>query len=314
MNSTVRNSSFLHGSSLTDSMEECVSSTQAFALSPRMHDGFVNAVSDPMKGQDVQLHCINTKKACSMNESALQRSHIKTKVKREADAAISLEETMHGILLPETFQPQPYSVVIGRGKIAKDVVGNRRLRVLASMHIAKYSQAKRKGDKTQVVSLVARTIRDACPVGAFVRYKHGRWYEVEDTVAHEKVGYTFRELIGEQYRSSSKAKVVARMRRKETRKTYSENTKDKLAQTEKTLEGSSLSPFNSDIEDLIKPGFSSKDIETVLSTNEHHPRSSLKSLFGNSVLKDIENEIFSADPSLHVNFDLFEFSGPSEAF
>eukprot|EP00934_Nitzschia_sp_Nitz4_P001723 Nitzschia sp. Nitz4//scaffold271_size25734//15113//15460//NITZ4_008305-RA/size25734-processed-gene-0.9-mRNA-1//-1//CDS//3329545212//1723//frame0 len=51
-------------------------------------------------------------------------------------------------------------------------------------------------------------IKEACPNGgAFIRLgKDGWWYEAKDTAASEKVGYTLREMLGEQYKSSSKSK------------------------------------------------------------------------------------------------------------
>jgi hypothetical protein len=55
-------------------------------------------------------------------------------------------------------------------------------------------------------------VRNACPEGgAFVKHaKNGLWYEVDDAVAREKVGYAFRDLLYHRYRSSSKSKVTRR--------------------------------------------------------------------------------------------------------
>jgi hypothetical protein len=113
--------------------------------------------------------------------------------------------------LPQDFQPKPYSIIIGRGKESKGVFGNHRLRVLATSFLPKYSAASNKGSKSKIVSSIVRIIRDACPTGAFIRLgKDGRWDEVDDAVAREKVGYTFRELLSDRYRSSSKSKVARR--------------------------------------------------------------------------------------------------------
>ena len=115
--------------------------------------------------------------------------------------------------LPESFTPGPYTVVIGRGREARQAPGNQRLRSLATTHIDDYSSASatEKSRKSQIVATICREIRVVCPEGAFVRFgPDGRWYEVPDSVAMEKVGYTLRELVGERYRSSSKAKKAAR--------------------------------------------------------------------------------------------------------
>jgi hypothetical protein len=117
--------------------------------------------------------------------------------------------------LPLDFEPKPYSVIIGRGKECKEVVGNRRLKVLASNFLPKYSDAINKSSKSRIVSTLVSMVRDACPTGAFVKLaKNGCWYEVDEAVAREKVGYTFRELLGDQYRSSSKSKVARRHHRR----------------------------------------------------------------------------------------------------
>ena len=115
-------------------------------------------------------------------------------------------------ILPISFQPHPYSVVVGKGREAKDNIGNKRLKVLASLHLTKYAKAANdKPEKSRIVSSVVATIREACPLGAFIRLGNsGRWYNVRDCVAREKVGYTFRELLGDKYKSSSFGKATWR--------------------------------------------------------------------------------------------------------
>jgi hypothetical protein len=117
--------------------------------------------------------------------------------------------------LPLDFEPTPYSVIIGRGKECKAVAGNRRLKVLASNFLPKYSDAINKSSKSRIVSTLVSMVRDACPTGAFIKLaKNKCWYEVDEAVAREKVGYTFRELLGDQYRSSSKSKTARRDHRR----------------------------------------------------------------------------------------------------
>ena len=96
--------------------------------------------------------------------------------------------------LPVDFEPLPYSVVVGKCKEALGhSTGNARLRVLASNYVSKYAKAmdtKDKKAKTEIVSILVETIRNACPMGAFIRLgKDGRWYPVSESVAREKVGY-----------------------------------------------------------------------------------------------------------------------------
>lgn len=116
-------------------------------------------------------------------------------------------------LLPEFFIPGPYTVVIGRGREARQAEGNRRLREIGATFLDDYAMLapEDKPRKSEVVARVRETVRELNPLGAFVRLgSDGRWYEVPDAVATEKVGYTMRELVGEKYQSSSRAKQIAR--------------------------------------------------------------------------------------------------------
>eukprot|EP00980_Cylindrotheca_fusiformis_P021047 scaffold8060_cov110-Cylindrotheca_fusiformis.AAC.5 len=117
--------------------------------------------------------------------------------------------------LPANFVPQPYSVLIGRGKACTNAIGNRRLQVLASSYLEDYNNASTKMEKSVIVSKIVDSIREACPVGAFIRHEGGRWWEVDDVSAREKVGTMIRDLLSNKYRSSSKAKVARRKKRKQ---------------------------------------------------------------------------------------------------
>eukprot|EP00980_Cylindrotheca_fusiformis_P031192 scaffold25948_cov117-Cylindrotheca_fusiformis.AAC.2 len=118
-------------------------------------------------------------------------------------------------LLPADFVLQPYSVRIGRGKACSEATGNQRLQVLASSFLDDYKKASTKIEKSVIVTKIVDTIQEACPVGAFVRYQDGRWWEVDDFTARGKVGSTIRDLLSDEYRSSSKAKFARRKRQKQ---------------------------------------------------------------------------------------------------
>lgn len=125
----------------------------------------------------------------------------------------------HKSPLPEDFVPQPYSVHIGRGKICAEATGNRRLRVIASSFLEEYKAASTKIEKSVIVSKIVDVIQDACPVGAFVKYQDGRWWEVGDFTAREKVGSMLRDYLSDKYRSSSKAKLARRKKARQDSKT-----------------------------------------------------------------------------------------------
>jgi hypothetical protein len=124
-------------------------------------------------------------------------------------------------LLPRTvkklsinFKPQPYTVIIGKGSLPAQAIGNRRLRVLVESNLEGYSKAKYKREKTTIVSNILFAIQGASPTGGFVKFDGKSWWEVADSTAREKIASTFRDYLHSQYRSSTKFKVAKRRRLK----------------------------------------------------------------------------------------------------
>mmetsp|Transcript_19821 Transcript_19821/g.48700 ORF Transcript_19821/g.48700 Transcript_19821/m.48700 type:complete len:280 (+) Transcript_19821:303-1142(+) len=117
--------------------------------------------------------------------------------------------------LPEDFVPQPYTVHIGRGKVCSETTGNRRLKVIVDSFLQEYRKATTKIEKSVIVSKIVDIIHDACPTGAFVKFQGGKWWEVGDYAAREKVGSMLRDSLSEKYRSSSKAKLARRKQAKQ---------------------------------------------------------------------------------------------------
>jgi hypothetical protein len=125
--------------------------------------------------------------------------------------------------LSADFEPSDFSVIIGRGKKIRDTIGNSRLRVLAGTYLTQYADAMdNRAKKTAIVNAIIGIVKTTCPYdgGAFIRQKEGRWYEVSDRVAREKVGYVFRDLLHDQYGSSSKSKIAKRRREQEEHEMY----------------------------------------------------------------------------------------------
>jgi hypothetical protein len=115
--------------------------------------------------------------------------------------------------LPPHFIPSAYSVLLGRGKLCSEAVGTRRLKVITSRYLEEYSNAASRVDKSSVVTKIVDIVQEACPVGAFVKYEGGHWFEVSDNIAREKVGAVLRDALHEQYKSSTKAKLAKRKRK-----------------------------------------------------------------------------------------------------
>jgi hypothetical protein len=128
------------------------------------------------------------------------------------------------------FQPSDFSVVCGRGRDSFNHIGNRRFRILASMFIERYSRANSKAAKTVIVSEIIEVIRQAD--GNFCKYKKGKWFEVADHHAREKVSALLRDLLHTQYRSSAKAKIARRKTAKsESRKQTKQSSQNLVDDT-----------------------------------------------------------------------------------
>jgi len=137
----------------------------------------------------------------------------------------------HKRMLPQDFIPTPHSVICGRRKECFDAVGNRRLRIVISMFLKKYSEAKSKVAKSVIVSTVLDMIYDATPQGAFVKYENGRWYELDEDSAREKTGALFRDCLHTQYRSSAKAKHAKRKASAAAKSMNNDSSNDVLGKT-----------------------------------------------------------------------------------
>ena len=94
----------------------------------------------------------------------------------------------HVTPLPDSFTPGPVDVICARGKRAFNHTGNRRFRALIEAHLDKYEKATSKIDKSLIVSSIVDSVREASPNGGFVREDGGRWFEVGDHNAREKIG------------------------------------------------------------------------------------------------------------------------------
>ena len=144
--------------------------------------------------------------------SIVQGDMIMDKAKAENVSAsenheVDTESTKTMIPLPPTFSPGPYDVICAKGKKAKEHFGNKRFRSHILNFLEEYSHAQSKFEKTSIVSAVVDSVRKACPRGGcFVKFENGRWYDIGDSLAREKVGQGFRDLLHDQYKSSTRAK------------------------------------------------------------------------------------------------------------
>ncbi|KAG7363538.1 nucleotide-sugar transporter [Nitzschia inconspicua] len=155
----------------------------------------------------------------------LCRPDLSTSRNKKSESVQPLETTRQGSkckqarLLPESFQPSPHSVIIGKGRISKGAEGNIRLKALAATFLDKYDAASTKAEKSEIVSTIVNVVRSRCPTAAFVKQdeQDGRWYECPNGVAREKIGYCFRDLLHDKYKSSSASKAAMRRLVKQNR-------------------------------------------------------------------------------------------------
>lgn len=76
-------------------------------------------------------------------------------------------------------------------------VGNRRFRICIENHLGSYIKAQSRIAKSAIITNLVSTIRESStqPGGGFVRYDEsiGRWYEVGEKIARDKVGQALRD-------------------------------------------------------------------------------------------------------------------------
>lgn len=96
--------------------------------------------------------------------------------------------------LPDDFVPSNMDIICGRGKQTHVHFGNKRFRATIAMNVERYVQAETKVAKSVVVLCIVNEIRKT---SAFVKKdeKTGKWFDIGDQSAKEKVGHALRDLI-----------------------------------------------------------------------------------------------------------------------
>jgi hypothetical protein len=98
-------------------------------------------------------------------------------------------------LLPEDYEPTPLDVCSGRGKRNWNHSGNVAFRDLIQHTTPAYMQAKSKNDKTAIVCNIVEEMR---ALGCQFLKQHnatGRWYDIGDAQARDKVGHSLRDQV-----------------------------------------------------------------------------------------------------------------------
>ena len=155
-------------------------------------------------------------------------------------------------VLPESWTPDNWSVVCGRGKDCYEHVGNRRFRVLVDLNLEKYAAAKSKVAKSAIVMSIFDAIIEGSNNGGFVKQDPTtkRWSIVDDDSAREKIGQQFRIQLSQKQTkdnkentSSQKNQQQQQQRRREPKskqamKKQNENKKDEAITSTRTKDTS----------------------------------------------------------------------------
>ncbi|KAG7338023.1 hypothetical protein IV203_022478 [Nitzschia inconspicua] len=128
--------------------------------------------------------------------------------------------------LPSDFRLMPNTIVLGKGKGPKEATGNLRLKELVREQLEEYTLSGRHG-KMLVISRIIEQIQlenmyQGRVSPAFVRYQDHSWWEVTEKECRIKLSATFRDLLSDKYRSSSKSKVEHRRQQRQHERDLSE--------------------------------------------------------------------------------------------
>jgi len=137
------------------------------------------------------------------------------------------------IPLPSSFIPSSYDVICAQGKEAKNHSGNIYYRKLITEALDAYSQATSRMEKSQIVTGIVATVTTNAYAasddserhhghdsvhggggyGGFIKKDRatGRYYQVGDDFAREKIGQNLRDSLSSKYKSSTKAKRTRRL-------------------------------------------------------------------------------------------------------
>jgi len=101
--------------------------------------------------------------------------------------------------LGKVVSPGPFDVLLGRGRLCQEHVGNVRYRQLVLKHKEQYDNASTV-HKTSISLMIVNLVKDSS--GRFLKDNGDGWVEVEDKRSRDKVSHSFRTL---RYANSSKS-------------------------------------------------------------------------------------------------------------
>lgn len=96
------------------------------------------------------------------------------------------------IIYPESHRLTGYDVLVGRHRLAFNHPGNRRFRVIVSMHLARYHQHPDRKQRSRLIAEIVETIEHAG--GCFLKEtKSDQLEEISEKEKRNKVGHALRD-------------------------------------------------------------------------------------------------------------------------
>jgi hypothetical protein len=99
------------------------------------------------------------------------------------------------VMLPLDFTPKATDILCGRGNVFSNHDGNRYFGRIIRANLKQYRDAVSRPEKIRVVDNILQDIRSEGVRFAKLDNETKRWYELNDVLAHQKIGHAIRDTI-----------------------------------------------------------------------------------------------------------------------
>merc|ERR1719330_1012777 len=99
------------------------------------------------------------------------------------------------LMLPINFTPSASDILCGRGNVFSNHDGNRYFGRIIRANLKPYRDAGSRPEKIRVVDDILQEIRSAGVRFAKLDNETKRWFELNDVLAHQKIGHAIRDTI-----------------------------------------------------------------------------------------------------------------------
>jgi len=99
------------------------------------------------------------------------------------------------LILPLNFAPSPKDILCGLGNVFSNHEGNRFFGSIIRQNLKQYREASSRPEKIRVVDDILQEIKSNGTRFAKLDSEDKRWYELNDVLAHQKIGHAIRDTI-----------------------------------------------------------------------------------------------------------------------